>query len=244
MKLTFPYKPITQNEYPELYAIIEKQKASFGLKSLKKYIWSWHKPWGANAVALSLFGDKMIITEELLTIMCADEMEGIIAHEFSHLYNRDSLKSVSVVILFTLPMITTYFLYNIARFLNVIDNLAIGLILSLMLLVSLPVWLYGYKVANWISVDVETRADRDAVFITSNADALKRGLIKLYNYKFKDDKRPSKLSVIMDSFQYVSEYFIGFTHPRIMDRIENIEFSKKLVEVPKESTAPPMLVSK
>jgi Zn-dependent protease with chaperone function len=228
MEIMFPYKRITSEEYPELDLIIEKQKAAWGIKNLKKYIWLWHEPWGANAFAISFFGDRLVLTEALLKIMRADEMEGIIAHEFSHLYHRDSLKWMSVWTLLISPMLLTFLLYFVARSLNIIDDPLIQSLLIVALLISLPIWLSVFKVGNRISVESESRADRDAVLKTSNSDAFKRSLIKLYDHKYKVNCRPSKFFIVKNSIKYVSEYFLCFTHPGLRDRIENIEFSRTL----------------
>ena len=44
------------------------------------------------------------------------------------------------------------------------------------------------------------------------------------------DKRPGYLEKISYTFEYLSWYFYGFTHPGSKERLEYLEIAKKMIE--------------
>ena len=211
---------INQSEFPILHKIILKLLNDFNLEKIRVIIW----PWGLNAFAISLFGDFLIITKGTLEKMNEFELEAIIAHEFSHLFNRDSQIHSIVYIIFILPILYLYLTLN-PKNLSEID--------AILIIVALLIFIYGFKVRNWISIKIETQADMEAVLKTEKPRELQNALIKLYSGSVNNGTRPNIFNNILDSFRLLIGYFFGFTHPHIKERIEYLEFAQILVDFQK-----------
>jgi len=91
-------KPVTREEYFDLYNITENLSITAGLPMPKLYIVEDASP---NAFATGRNKDHAVIavTSGLLKILEKDELEGVIAHELSHIGNKDMLLSTIVVVM-------------------------------------------------------------------------------------------------------------------------------------------------
>ncbi|MEW6066400.1 protease [Desulforamulus profundi] len=83
-------KPVTEQEAPELYAIIRKLAQRARLPMPKVYITPSHQP-NAFATGRSPQHAAVAVTEGLLHLCDRDELEGVLAHELAHIANRDIL---------------------------------------------------------------------------------------------------------------------------------------------------------
>jgi len=91
-------KPIEKNDNPELYRLVENLCITAGLPLPKIYVISDPAP---NAFATGRNKEKAVVavTTGLLEKLDRTELEGVIAHELSHIGNRDILISTIVVVL-------------------------------------------------------------------------------------------------------------------------------------------------
>ncbi len=91
-------KPIEKNDNPELYRLVENLCITAGLPLPKIYIINDPAP---NAFATGRNKEKAVVavTTGLLEKLDKTELEGVIAHELSHIGNRDILISTIVVVL-------------------------------------------------------------------------------------------------------------------------------------------------
>ncbi|MEK7657621.1 MAG: M48 family metallopeptidase [Patescibacteria group bacterium] len=91
-------KPIEKKDAPELYNIVENLAITAGLPLPKIYIVNENQP---NAFATGRNPKRAVVavTEGLLKKLNRNELEGVIAHELSHIGNRDMLLSTVVVVL-------------------------------------------------------------------------------------------------------------------------------------------------
>lgn len=82
---------VTPNVHPQLYNIVEEMKISAGLPALPKvYIIPDPAP-NAFATGRSPENSSIVVTAGLLSRLNRDELQGVIAHETSHILNRDIL---------------------------------------------------------------------------------------------------------------------------------------------------------
>jgi heat shock protein HtpX len=83
-------QPVTRDQVPRLYAVMERLAAKGNLPMPKLYIIPQAAP-NAFATGRNPSHASVAVTEGLLELMNDDELEGVIAHELSHVRNYDIL---------------------------------------------------------------------------------------------------------------------------------------------------------
>lgn len=91
-------KPVTRTEFFDLWNVTENLSITAGLPMPKLYIIEDNAP---NAFATGRDKEHAVVavTTGLLSILDRNELEGVIAHELSHIGNRDMLLSTVVVVM-------------------------------------------------------------------------------------------------------------------------------------------------
>lgn len=106
-------KPANRKEYFDLYTSVENLSITAGLPMPKVYIINDPAP---NAFATGRDKNHAVVcaTTGLLAILNKTELEGVIAHELSHIGNRDMLLSTVVVVLVGfISIVSNMFIRNI-----------------------------------------------------------------------------------------------------------------------------------
>jgi heat shock protein HtpX len=85
-------RPVSREEAPRLYAVMERLAAKANLPLPKLYVIPEAAP-NAFATGRNPRHASVAVTEGLLQLMNDDELEGVIAHELSHVRNYDILIS-------------------------------------------------------------------------------------------------------------------------------------------------------
>jgi heat shock protein HtpX len=85
-------QPVTREQLPRLYAVMERLAAKANIPVPKLYVVPDMAP-NAFATGRSPKHASVAVTEGLLQVMNDDELEGVIAHELSHVRNYDILTS-------------------------------------------------------------------------------------------------------------------------------------------------------
>src|SRR6201993_1728778 len=85
-------KPVTREQLPRLYAVMERLAAKANLPVPKLYVVPEAAP-NAFATGRNPRHASVAVTQGLLQLMNDDELEGVIAHELSHVRNYDILIS-------------------------------------------------------------------------------------------------------------------------------------------------------
>jgi heat shock protein HtpX len=83
-------RPVSREEAPRLYAVMERLAAKGNLPMPKLYVIPQAAP-NAFATGRNPSHASVAVTEGLLELMNDDELEGVIAHELSHVRNYDIL---------------------------------------------------------------------------------------------------------------------------------------------------------
>ena len=91
-------KEIEKKDNPELYRIVENLSITAGIPTPKVYILEELQP-NAFATGRDEKHSAIALTRGLLEKLERLELEGVIAHEISHIKNRDTLLASSVVVL-------------------------------------------------------------------------------------------------------------------------------------------------
>src|SRR5438445_8705858 len=85
-------RPVSREELPRLYTVMERLAAKANLPVPKLYVIPEAAP-NAFATGRSPRHASVAVTEGLLELMSDDELEGVFAHELSHVRNYDILIS-------------------------------------------------------------------------------------------------------------------------------------------------------
>jgi heat shock protein HtpX len=83
-------QPVSENEAPELYATVKNLALRASMPMPRVYIIPGDTP-NAFATGRNEQHAVVAVTEGILRILGRDELEGVIAHELSHIRNRDIL---------------------------------------------------------------------------------------------------------------------------------------------------------
>ena len=82
--------PVTHDVHPQLFNIVEEMSIAAGLPMPKVYIINDHAP-NAFATGRNPKSASIAVTAGLLAKMNRDELQGVVAHEMSHILHRDIL---------------------------------------------------------------------------------------------------------------------------------------------------------
>jgi heat shock protein HtpX len=85
-------RPVSREQLPRLYAVMERLAAKSNIPVPKLYVVPEQAP-NAFATGRNPSHASVAVTEGLLQLMNDDELEGVIAHELSHVRNYDILIS-------------------------------------------------------------------------------------------------------------------------------------------------------
>ena len=103
-------RPAEGPEYVELNRIVENLAITAGLPKPKVYIIDDPAP-NAFATGRNATHASVAVTTGLLAMMNRTELEGVLAHELSHIGNRDMLVStIAVVLVGFIALVSDYFL--------------------------------------------------------------------------------------------------------------------------------------
>jgi len=104
-------RPATKSEYPQLHKMIKELAKQIGLPEPKLYIVPTMTP---NAFATGPSPKKAVVacTEGILQLLSDKELKGVLAHELSHVKNRDMLVTTIAA---TLAAVISY-LATMARY--------------------------------------------------------------------------------------------------------------------------------
>lgn len=105
--------PVGRENHRELYNIVENLSITAGLPMPKVYIVPELQP-NAFATGRNAKHASVAVTEGLLRILDRSELEGVLAHELSHIGNRDMLVStVAVVLVGCVAMVSDIFMRSL-----------------------------------------------------------------------------------------------------------------------------------
>jgi heat shock protein HtpX len=225
-------KVIQREDNPELFNVIEEVVIASGLPMPKVAIVVDSAP---NAFATGRDPDHALIafTTRILEIMDRDELQGVIAHEMSHVGNRDTLVSAVAATTAGAIAILSDFLMRMMWFgggRRDRDSNAnpVLLVLSLVVLILAPIAATLLKSA--ISRRRESLADATAVSFTRNPAGLRKALEVLAADSTVVHQKSNAVAHIwiespLDG-KAVSKMFS--THPPIQERIATLRAMESL----------------
>jgi heat shock protein HtpX len=223
-------KLISREDAPELFNVIEEVVIASGLPMPKVAIVEDTAP---NAFATGRNPEHALIafTTRILEVMDRDELQGVIAHEMSHVANRDTLVSAVAASTAGAIAILSDFLTRMMFFggrRERENQNPLALVLSLVILMLAPIAAMLLKSA--ISRKREALADATAVSFTRNPAGLRKALEVLASDTTVVRQKSNAVAHIwiespLDG-QTVSKLFS--THPPIQERIATLKAMESL----------------
>jgi heat shock protein HtpX len=175
-------KQINKSQSPELYRLVENLSIAAGLPTPRIYIIEDPAP-NAFATGRDPEHAAVAVTTGLLSKLSKPELEGVIAHEFSHIGNYDiRLSAVIVVLVGFVVLISDWFLHF--SFFGIgDDNRDSGQTGTIMMIAGLILALLSPLFASLIQLAVSRKreflADADGALLTRNPSGLASDLEKI-----------------------------------------------------------------
>lgn len=176
-------KPATREQYFDLWNAVENLSITAGLPMPKVYVIEDMSP---NAFATGRDKDHaaVAVTTGLLSLLNKTELEGVIAHELSHIGNRDILLGTVVVVLVGfIAIVSDMFLRMSLHGNNNNRDGRLGLIIAIVaivLAILAPIIAQIIKLA--ISRKREFLADASGALLTRYPEGLASALEKISSY--------------------------------------------------------------
>lgn len=222
-------RPATKEEFFDYYTVAENTAIAAGLPMPKLYVIDDPAP---NAFATGRDAEHAAVcaTTGLLSMMTRPELEGVLAHEFSHIRNKDMLlMTLAVVLAGFVAIAANIFLrvsfYGGARRNDNGNGNAIVLVLAIIGLILAPIAAQLIQLA--ISRRREYLADASGALLTRYPEGLVSALEKLGQYQ-----APMKNANLATSHLFINDPFgkhpsgsgwvekLFSTHPPIQSRIQ------------------------
>lgn len=226
-------KPIEKKDNPEFYRIVENLSITAGLPLPKIYIIE-----GAQPNAFAAGRDKkhavVAVTRGLLEKLDRVELEGVIAHELSHIGNKDIFLGTIIVVLVGIVVILSDFFLRISFWGGGRRSRDSGgaflLVLGIVAAVLAPIAAVLIQLA--ISRKREFLADASGALLTRYPEGLARALEKI-----SADPHSLKTANNSTAHLYIASPFRGkekaswfhrlfLTHPQVEERIKALRGMK------------------
>jgi len=219
--------PATREQYFDFYTIVENLAITAGLPMPKIYVINDPSP---NAFATGRDKNHAVIavTTGLLSIMNKTELEGVIAHEMSHIGNRDMLVSTVAVVLVGFISIVSDMMIRMTLFggSRDSDNRGSGIFMIVGIILSILAPIIATLIQLAISRKREYLADASASLLTRYPEGLASALGKISQYGQPMKKQSGAIAHLYIANPEGSGKFkkkIGnlfSTHPPVEDRIK------------------------
>ena len=216
---TYRAQPVSRQDLPRVYDVVERLSQKIGIPMPKIYVIPTDSP-NAFATGRNPAHASVAVTKGILALLNDEELEGVLAHEFGHVNNRDILISSAAA---TIAGAVTYlsrfgFFFGGNR-----EDRQGGGIGGLLMLILAPFAAMLIQLA--VSRSREYQADATGAHYTGNPYALASALAKLDAYS----KRVPMLATPSTSHLFIIQPFLGMnfgslfsTHPPIAKRIERL----------------------
>ncbi|MGC9602699.1 MAG: M48 family metallopeptidase [Minisyncoccia bacterium] len=225
--------PASEAQYPQLHRVVENLCITAGLSKPKLYIINDPQP-NAFTTGRNAKHAAVAVTSGLLNMMDENELSGVIAHELSHIGNRDMLVStVAVILVGFISIADNFFLRSMFfgglpgqgnRGNSRDNNNPVLMIFAIALLILAPIFAMLLQLA--VSRKREFLADASGALLTRYPEGLASALRKIGAYS-----QPMRTASNATAHLYISNPFgpsasksfltrIFSTHPPIEERIK------------------------
>src|SRR6201990_1060040 len=211
-------KPIDESEAPRLYQMVRELTARADLPMPRLYMIPSDQP-NAFATGRNPKHAAVAVTRGITKLLSEDELRGVLAHELTHVRNRDILiQSVASA----LGMAITYIAYMLMWF-GDDDNSPLGLVASLGLVILAPISASIIPLA--IRRQREYAADAGGAEICGNPESLASALLPLEQGATAvpmQGRQAAEPLYIVKPFSSKGLAGLFSTHPPIEERVKRL----------------------
>ncbi|NQV00671.1 MAG: M48 family metallopeptidase [Parcubacteria group bacterium] len=219
-------KKIEKQDNPELYRLVENLCITAGLPLPRIYIIDEIAP---NAFATGRNAEHAVVavTKGLLEKLDRSELEGVLAHELSHIGNRDILLQTVVVILVGMVVLLSdwFVRWSVFGRSRRSNNQGGGQFAGIMILIGFALAILSPLIAALIQLSISRKreflADASGALLTRYPEGLASALEKI-----SADQTPLKVANKATAHLYINNPFKGkkvsrlfMTHPPIEKRV-------------------------
>jgi heat shock protein HtpX len=226
-------REVSPQQAPELHAIVDRLCALADMDKPRVAIAPASMP-NAFATGRNSKNSVLCVTEGILSRLDNEELEGVLAHELSHVAHKD----VQVMTYASLLAIVAGLLVRFAFYSEIFGggrrggdgNGQAALLIPLIMLVSALVYAISFLLIRMLSRYRELAADRSGALLTGNPAALMRALQKVSDGMALIPTKDLRSAEPLNAFYFApalkpnsqSLANIFSTHPSLQKRIEEL----------------------
>ncbi|MCK5096050.1 MAG: M48 family metallopeptidase [Candidatus Pacebacteria bacterium] len=221
-------KRVSREEHRELWNVLENLCIAAGIQMPKLYIINDPAP-NAFATGRDEKHAAVAVTQGLLDMLDCSELEGVLAHELSHIKNRDILIMTIVVVLVGFVTLLSDFLLRWSFFGGANRDRGSGQMQLIMVVAGLVLAILAPIIAVVIQLAVSRKreflADASAALLTRYPDGLASALRKISGYGGELKRANHAMAHMYIASPFKGKHKRGFfakmfmTHPPVEERI-------------------------
>jgi len=221
-------KLVSKEEYPVLHEIIERLAQKANVPKPRVGVMTSETP-NSFATGKSPKSSVVVVSSSIMKILNRDELEGVLAHEITHVRNRD----VTIITLASLFSTIAWYLMQSSMFRTMWGGYGYGRQqqgggVFLVLIVAGLVWLLSFLIIRAISRYREFAADRGGAYLTGQPLNLSRALMKISGRVKVAPREELRKLEGMNAFFIIPAISGGTvarffaTHPPIEERVKRL----------------------
>ncbi|MCL4534956.1 MAG: zinc metalloprotease HtpX [Bacteroidetes bacterium] len=232
-------REVSPSEAPELHAMVERMAALADIPKPRVALVNSSVP-NAFATGRNPNNSVIAVTTSLLNRLEPAEVEAVIAHELTHVHNRD----VAVITIASFFATIASFLMRSLVYAGMYGGYGGGRRrggaggIALVWLVSLAVWLISFLLIRALSRYREYAADRGSAILTGSPSTLASALVKISGVLQRIPERDLReveginAFLIVPALRSASVMELLSTHPSLEHRLERLKRMEQEMEKP------------
>jgi heat shock protein HtpX len=229
---------VSPQEAPELHAMVERLAAMADIPKPRLAIMETDVP-NAFATGRNPKNAVVVVTTSIMNRLTSQELEAVLAHELTHVHNRDVMViTVASFFAAVAGFITRTFLYGsmFGGFGGDRDDEGGGAGFMLVWAVSILVWLISFFLIRTLSRYREYAADRGSAILTGAPALLSSALVKISGTMSRIPDRDlrqvegANAFFIIPALRRSSIFELLSTHPSVEHRLQRLKKLEQQME--------------
>ena len=219
---------VSPQEAPQLHALIERLCVQADLAKPRIYVMNTSMP-NAFAMGRSRKAAAVCATTGILELLSPSELEGVMAHELTHIINRDVMVMTLASFFASLASMIVQFGFFFGGGFGGGDDDDDNPSIMVVILVSLAVYVISFFLMQALSRYREFAADRGAAVITGRPSALASALMKISGTMERIPQTDLRAHAEMNAFYIFpasakqSLFNLFSTHPPLEKRLAALQ---------------------